>query len=247
MKVVALVCAFVALTAFASATITFPNQYLMEGTFLIPYFNISEPLRVVFDAPNHRERIDYYHGMDTFIYTQATNYEIVPRINQKICMQNPGSSDDLAPYARSYRWLEHCGVEMRNDQAVLHYQKVVKELNNLNSTYDFYVTPAGVPVELIMFGFDYVFGSHPGTRERYQTFVRFTNISRCRSVHSALRELRSNYVNDKEFVVPDPASRPQRAPVSVHAHQPFVVCSVCLIIVCSRAPQRTAAARSAAV
>lgn len=44
-------------------------QYLVSGVFSIPYFNITEPLRVVYDGVNHRERIDYYHGMDTFIYT----------------------------------------------------------------------------------------------------------------------------------------------------------------------------------
>lgn len=186
MKVVALFFACVALAAVASATITFPGQYLMEGTFLIPYFNISEPLRVVYDAPNHRERIDYYHGMDTFMYTQPTNYEIVPRINQKICMQNPGSADDLVAMVPDLTdgW-NQVGVEMKNNLAVLHFQKVVKELNSLNSTYDFYVTPDGTPVELIMFGFDYVFGSHPDLYIlRYDSF-------------------KAGYVNDKEFIVPD--------------------------------------------
>ncbi len=36
----------------------------MKGVFSIPYFNITEPIELWYDAVNDRQVISYYNGMD---------------------------------------------------------------------------------------------------------------------------------------------------------------------------------------
>ena len=57
-------------------------QYYIYGTFNIPYFNISQPTAFYYDATNNRERLEYYEGMDTFIY----------RFDENMCVFAPGSA-----------------------------------------------------------------------------------------------------------------------------------------------------------
>ncbi len=45
-----------------------------------------------YDAVNNRQRIDYYYGMDSYVYRYDLNmsYEVVPRVDSLYCFENPG-------------------------------------------------------------------------------------------------------------------------------------------------------------
>eukprot|EP00698_Gefionella_okellyi_P008361 TRINITY_DN206_c0_g1_i1.p1 TRINITY_DN206_c0_g1~~TRINITY_DN206_c0_g1_i1.p1 ORF type:complete len:545 (-),score=129.87 TRINITY_DN206_c0_g1_i1:23-1432(-) len=122
--------------------------------------------------------------MDTYIYTPATNYEIVPRVDTRVCLQSNGSTDDLINVLPDLTNWSYLGQTTLGSIVVDHWQQVVKNFNKTN-TYDFYVDGTNsIPIKLVLTGYDFVFGSHPDIYIMdYDVWM-------------------PEYANDKEFVAP---------------------------------------------
>jgi len=140
---------------------TFPNQYYIKGVFSIPYFNISEPIEVWYDAVNNRQVISYYNGMDVSITIQNTSYSIYPEVDTLKCASYQGASGPLVnlfPDLFDYS-LKNGTTEVNNIQ-VQQWQLSFANWS-ANATYDMYISTTGVPIQLYLAGVDYIFDSHP--------------------------------------------------------------------------------------
>lgn len=64
-----------------------PSTYTASLKFKIPYINFEENV-LVHVSEEQSMRLEYYGGLDTFIFnTNATSYEIVPVIDKKTCLK----------------------------------------------------------------------------------------------------------------------------------------------------------------
>lgn len=187
-KLILLVLAFAALAS--AGAMDFPQQYYVKGVFSIPYFNITEPLELWYDSVNNREVFSYYNGMDTYLTIGNYTYAITPQVDTLVCAQSVGEIDltTLFPDLSSY---ENLGSTTINGQNVNDYRLVMTNYSE-TATYDFYVTPAGVPVRLVLDGVDFVFDSHPDVYIMdYQVYT-------------------PNFVNDTVFAVPEICNNARR-------------------------------------
>lgn len=127
---------------------TWPSQYYLYGTFNIPYFNLSQPTAMYYDGINNRERVEYYNGMDTYIYRFDLNlcvcfrtfvclsrvsslihhpfrtYEIVPRVLTMTCFTSsgPGSLVTLLPDLSEWTYM---GTETRHGEVLNYWEDKV--------------------------------------------------------------------------------------------------------------------------
>ena len=77
MKSVALT---LAMTAGASAKVAMPTRYHASVTMTMPYYGLEEPIEVWYDSAQGLERIDYYHGLDTYLYnTRLERHRVLDR------------------------------------------------------------------------------------------------------------------------------------------------------------------------
>lgn len=155
--------ALVAFTAaLAAPAIPQPTQYYVKGTFEIPYFNIVEPIVLVYDSVNNRQYIDYYNGLDVTInlYNQNITYSIGPQVYQLVCqsMQGTDSLVTVLPTDVS-EWMYNGTAVVNGVQAYSYVQKVVNYGNT--AYYTFYVDANGNPVQFYLDGVDFIFDSHP--------------------------------------------------------------------------------------
>ena len=60
--------AFAAIAQGAAPPPTYDKQYFLSGTITLPYVNLVEPFQTYYDGVNNRQRIDYYNGMDSYVY-----------------------------------------------------------------------------------------------------------------------------------------------------------------------------------
>jgi C1A family cysteine protease len=140
---------------------TFPDQYYVKGVFSIPYFNISEPIELWYDAVNDRQVISVYNGMDVTITIQNTSYNIFPEVDTLTCESYEGYFGPLVnlfPDLSDYSLKN--GTSEVNNILVQQYQLSFSNWS-ANATYDMYISTTGVPVQLYLFGVDYIFDSHP--------------------------------------------------------------------------------------
>ncbi|EGC35214.1 hypothetical protein DICPUDRAFT_55299 [Dictyostelium purpureum] len=138
------------------------QQYYMKGTFSIPYFNITEPIELIYDATNNRQYISYYDGMDITInfFNQDISYTISPVKYEMTCVSTQGNGTlvNVLPTEPS-QWAYN-GTSTVNGVSVYSYFQKITQYGR-TGYYTFYVDANGTPVQFYMNGVDYVFGSHP--------------------------------------------------------------------------------------
>ncbi|KAM9959334.1 hypothetical protein ACTFIR_000409 [Dictyostelium discoideum] len=138
------------------------QQYYMKGSFNIPYFNIVEPIELIYDSVNNRQYISVYNGMDITInfYNQDNTYNVGPVKYDMVCTTTPGNGSlvNVLPTEPS-SWVYN-GTSTVNGVQVFGYSQKITQYGR-TGFYNFYVDVNGVPVQFYMDGVDYVFGSHP--------------------------------------------------------------------------------------
>jgi len=143
----------------------FPDQYYVKGIFSIPYFNISEPIELWYDAVNNREVVSYYNGTDIFITLgdQNITYYINPEIDTLVCGKVAG---DFGPLLSLFPDLDEwvfSGNAMVDNLMVEDWRLSIVNYSK-SAQYDFFFTNNSaypVPVQLYLNGVDFVFDSHP--------------------------------------------------------------------------------------
>jgi len=138
----------------------FPQQYYVKGVFNIPYFNITEPIEMWYDAVNNQQVISYYNGMDITIIIQNTTYSIYPEVDKLVCAKSEGYNPivDMFPDLSDYTLLNK--TKEVNNIIVNQYELSFKNWS-ASATYNMYISVTGIPVQQYLDGFDYIFGSHP--------------------------------------------------------------------------------------
>jgi len=153
-----LVCAF----AQTPNKPTFANQYKASVVMALPYASIQEPMDVWYDAVNGMQRVDYYGGMDTYMYMVNTNmtYQVMPTgysVTSCYTIAGPVSLQsifpDLSQFALQPGTVVVAGLTCYNWQ----YTSVN---GNTTGVYNFYATSDGTPVQYHMLGYDTLLGSH---------------------------------------------------------------------------------------
>jgi len=141
-----------------------PKQYYARTVFSIPYWNMSEPIDVWYDQENNRQRIDYYAGMATYLwrFDQKKMYEVVPRIDVMNCFQSDlDASGGLTTVLPDLSTWTYAGKEAVKGSDCHKYVSVVKN-GNTTANYNFFVDAHTMePKQIYLFGYDFVFGSHP--------------------------------------------------------------------------------------
>jgi len=144
-----------------------PIMYHISGTFSLPYFNITIPVDINFDGQNNRETLSYYYGMDTYVwrFDLQTLWEVVPRIDTMTCFTSTqigtGPMVTLLPNLTS--WTYNDTETYVNGFPCISYQKNVTNFNK-TAIYTLYVRELHFtmrPIQLLLEGYDFVFGSHP--------------------------------------------------------------------------------------
>eukprot|EP01116_Phalansterium_solitarium_P008750 TRINITY_DN22712_c0_g1_i1.p1 TRINITY_DN22712_c0_g1~~TRINITY_DN22712_c0_g1_i1.p1 ORF type:complete len:543 (+),score=146.50 TRINITY_DN22712_c0_g1_i1:426-2054(+) len=148
----------------APAPPTWPSQYTAKGIFRIPYFNIVEPVDIHYDGVNNRERLDYYHGMDRYIwrFDLGVLYEVVPRIDTLFCMMpnitGDGPMTTVLPDLTNWSFNGTTSIEH------VKANQWITSVTNLNKTANYSMWTSikdGKPLRLVLNGYDFIFGSHP--------------------------------------------------------------------------------------
>lgn len=156
-----LVVLLLSLFGIALSVPTFPKQYYVKGVFSIPYFNISEPIELWYDAINNRQVFRYYNGMDTTITIQNTTWMISPEVDTLVCRKVVGSAGPLITlFPNLYEYTLLNGTKEVNNIEVRQWQLSFSNFS-ANATYNMYMSTTGVPVQLFLDGVDNIFNSHP--------------------------------------------------------------------------------------
>jgi len=122
---------------------TFASQYQVELLYQIDYFDTREPIRMVYDAVNNRQRIEFYNGMDTYIYLYDQNitYAIFPEVDHLVCEQLPLEYADfqsLTAFFPNISSWEYKGWDSKNDIECFKWE--METVNyNVTGKYEFYV------------------------------------------------------------------------------------------------------------
>eukprot|EP01102_Stenamoeba_stenopodia_P014561 TRINITY_DN484_c0_g1_i1.p1 TRINITY_DN484_c0_g1~~TRINITY_DN484_c0_g1_i1.p1 ORF type:complete len:557 (-),score=116.63 TRINITY_DN484_c0_g1_i1:81-1751(-) len=145
---------------------TFASQYQVELLYQIDYFDTREPIRMVYDAVNNRQRIEFYNGMDTYIYLYDQNitYTIFPEVDHLVCEQMPLEYADfqsLTPFFPNISSWTYEGWDSKHDVECFKWK--METVNyNVTGVYEFYVDQYFLnPIEYKMDGVNVIFDSHP--------------------------------------------------------------------------------------
>jgi hypothetical protein len=138
----------------------------------LPYAGIVEPFESWFNVD--RVRLDYYNGMDTYIFRSDINttWQVNPEIDTPMCFTTAGSVDLYNYYPDTTGFVLQGDAVQVLDQMCDSYQLSVTTLNK-TSVYNLYISrETGSPVRYQMMGYDSLIGSH---FDLYQ--VDYLNIS----------------------------------------------------------------------
>lgn len=143
---------------------SWPKQYTLNGTFILPYFDIEIPIDLTYDGINNRQVLDYYNGMDTYVwrFDIQTLYQVVPRIDNMTCFVSTGiGAGPMVTLLPDLSTWSYQGVHNIDGTPCTAWETSVKDLNR-TAVYVMFVNQAtDSPVQLILSGYDFVFGSHP--------------------------------------------------------------------------------------
>jgi len=75
-----------------------PDMYTARVEFQIPYINLTQPATFTVDKTSGSMKVEFYNGMDTYIYSPAASYSIVPVVTTLTCMRSePSPLQDVFP------------------------------------------------------------------------------------------------------------------------------------------------------
>jgi len=205
----------------------FPKKYFVVGEFSTPYFNINIPVTAWTDEIADMQRVDYYGGQDTYLYRydEELAFEIVPKLDQKVCFATnvtgpaleygfAGGVGDKKPKPQVLplvpdisQWTYVGQKTINNIKCDAFENKVtnVTTFGTFVNTYTMYVDGNNKPVQLHMYGIDFIQGSHPDTYIfNYYQFEERTSLAAadfaipamCKQNNQAntgLKQLRTHY------------------------------------------------------
>jgi hypothetical protein len=157
------IIALCVLVVAASASLTFPKQYYLEGTFSLPYANISEPLSMHYDGVNNRARLSFYNDLDYWVYRYDLGqvYEIFVWKDRQACSlttQKDTVMPLIPPNLADFVFISNTTIKNIPCQ---HYQLEQKKGDKIN-TYDFYAAVdaknVAIPIRYSMMAYDTIFG-----------------------------------------------------------------------------------------
>lgn len=197
-------------------SITFDDNYYVEGVIILPYAEIHETFTAYYDGAANRSRIDYYGDLVLTLQrgdinlddddVQGVSYKIAYNVDAagnpgRVCFQVNGSSidpiapqsafPDLTPFV--YQGNEACpqyGSELKGSDICEKYTNIVIN-GEKKSKYTFWMKRnqadgSPIPVHYDMEGYNSLFGSH---YDKYQ--VSYQNY-RPRSVSAEVFEVTLN-------------------------------------------------------
>jgi len=149
----------------------FPKSYILSGTMSLPYANMKEPITLRYDGTNGRARVDFYNGLDYWVYrndlSAPVTYEVYTRVNAYACAvtQNDRGTNislpTLVPDLTKPGWT-YAGVNFVNNIRVQQWT-FFEDHGSKSNMYTFSVNTDGAfpyPVQYNMTGRNAIYGSH---------------------------------------------------------------------------------------
>ncbi|KYR00368.1 counting factor associated protein [Tieghemostelium lacteum] len=139
-----------------------PSQYYMTGTFSLPYFNITEPIELIYDSVNNRQYISYYNGLDITInlFEEDLTYSIGPQVDTLVCQAVPGNGSIITVLPADPSDWVYNGTSTVNGIPVYSFTQKITDYGR-TGFYTFYIDANGNPVQFYLNGVDFIFSSHP--------------------------------------------------------------------------------------
>ncbi|EGG23293.1 hypothetical protein DFA_05425 [Cavenderia fasciculata] len=141
-----------------------PPQYVIQGTFSIPYANVTIPVTLVYDSINNRQYYDYYDGLDIQLNLWNSNlsYTITPQVYHLGCSVNEyaGQLTPILPVNAS-DWVFNGTANINGQQANTFMLKTVM-YGKPNYYYMSVDVNDGTPLQYYIDGENLILGpSHP--------------------------------------------------------------------------------------
>jgi len=140
-----------------------PQQYHVKATMSLPYAGIIEPVEIWYDAQNNQQRVDYYNGMDSYVFRGDLNmtWQRNPVVYTTGCFATPGPVDLQSYFPDMAAFALQPGATQVNNVMVNQWTYVDASAPDKASTYDMYLAvDTGLPVQYRMMGYDSLLGSH---------------------------------------------------------------------------------------
>ena len=152
-----------------------PTQYSVSVLLELPYIDLVEPILVYYDEDLKLERLDYWHGADTYVFNltageNSTSHQIVPTSSDGVkseatCFSMTGAAPlssvfpDVSKFSRVEGTKEVRGVEVDVLELI---QPEFDPASGLIGNYSFYVRhdDGATPVSFEFVGHNTVTGGH---------------------------------------------------------------------------------------
>jgi len=166
LRVSALFLSALALLGVGAAAKASPPQYgsqlYIKATMSLPYAGIVEDIEAWFDGQGDRAKVNYYDGMDSYIFRGDLNvtWQVNPMNNVDTCFATVG-----APDIRSYI-PDLTGFELQDDAVQINNVmcdswQLAQTTMGKTSTYNFFTARDDHrPIRYQMMGYDSLLGSH---------------------------------------------------------------------------------------
>jgi hypothetical protein len=164
-----------AATTIASAsavTINIPDDYHVQATMTMPYYNLVEPITAYFSSSMGLGRLDYWGGVERYLYNSSgQGYQIVPTAmdgisSQETCFMTSMNEDPVSvfpdvTYFPSTPDEGDCDVNGVACEAYTLISPEYNETTGFDGNYTLKVdATTGIPLRFHFTGFNVVLGSH---------------------------------------------------------------------------------------
>jgi len=165
-----------AMAGAVTAELALPTSYTAKVTMTMPYYDLVEPIQAWMDADAGLGRLDYWGGVDTYIYNSSgTCYQIVPTTSDgmhsdETCfmsgdkMEAPSMFPDVTYFPSEpdmYEATSPCVWRGKACESYTLKSPTYDETTGFDGNYTLYMdVETGLPLAFHFTGFNVILGSH---------------------------------------------------------------------------------------
>ncbi|KAH8052929.1 transferase [Aureococcus anophagefferens] len=164
-----------ALAAAAAADWAAPKQYSVSVLLELPYIDLVEPIEVYYDEAQELQRMDYWHGADTYVFNatageNSTSHQIVPTskdgaTSAATCFSMTGEAPLASVFPSLAKFTKADGTKQIRGVEVDAFELVQPEFDpasGMIGNYSFYVRhdDGATPVSFEFLGHNTITGGH---------------------------------------------------------------------------------------
>jgi len=149
-----------------------PTQYFAKVTMTMPYYDLVEPISVWYDEANGLGRLDYWEGVDRYLYNSSgESYQIVPTSSdgtssEETCFKDGQGFDPVTIFPDLTYFPDqedggNCTINGIECRSWTLRSPTYNETSGFDGNYTYYVkADDSTPLRFHFTGFNVVLGSH---------------------------------------------------------------------------------------